>query len=36
MNGKSLPIPNASMTDSEADLEEPIHLILTEASIVEM
>ena len=27
--GESLPIPDASLTDSEADLEEPIHLVLT-------
>lgn len=27
--GESLPIPNSSLTDSEADLEEPIHLVLT-------
>lgn len=26
MNGESLPIPNSLLTDSEADIEEPIHL----------
>lgn len=30
--GESLPIPDASITDSEADLEEPIHLILSASS----
>ena len=32
MNGESLPKPNPLLTDPEADLEEPIHLILTAAS----
>ena len=32
MNGESLPKPNPLLTDHEADLEEPIHLILTAAS----
>jgi predicted RNase H-like HicB family nuclease len=36
MNGESLPKPDALMTDSEADLEEPIHLILTAASRVQV
>ena len=26
--GESLPTPNSSMSDKDADLEEPIHLIL--------
>jgi predicted RNase H-like HicB family nuclease len=26
--GDNLPVPNASLTDPNADLEEPIHLIL--------
>ena len=30
--GEALPIPDASLTDAEADLEEPIHLILEAAS----
>lgn len=34
--GESLPRPNANATDPEADLEEPIHLILKAASRVEM
>jgi predicted RNase H-like HicB family nuclease len=32
--GKSLPTPDASRSESEADLEEPIHLLLTAASRV--
>ncbi|MBD2776325.1 type II toxin-antitoxin system HicB family antitoxin [Iningainema tapete] len=32
MNGEPLPNPNPLLTDSEADIEEPIHLILTAAS----
>ncbi|HEY9659269.1 MAG TPA: hypothetical protein V6C65_12505, partial [Allocoleopsis sp.] len=32
MHGEPLPIPDSQMTDPEADLEEPIHLILTAAS----
>lgn len=34
--GESLPSPNSEMTDLEADLEEPIHLILTAASKVKV
>lgn len=30
--GEPLPVPNSSLTDQEADLEEPIHLILNAAS----
>lgn len=32
--GESLPIPNSSLTDSEADLEEPIHLVLSASNRV--
>jgi predicted RNase H-like HicB family nuclease len=32
--GEPLPIPDSSLTDSEADLEEPIHLLLTASSRV--
>jgi len=31
--GESLPKPNPRATDPEADLEEPIHLLLTAASL---
>jgi predicted RNase H-like HicB family nuclease len=34
--GESLPKPDASITDSEADLEEPIHLILSAASRIQV
>jgi len=30
--GENLPIPDPSLSDSEADLEEPIHLILNASS----
>ena len=36
INGEPLPLPNPQLTDSEADLEEPIHLILTAASRVQI
>jgi len=36
INGESLPIPNPQLTDSEADIEEPIHLILSAASRVQI
>ena len=36
MNGESLPQPNPQRRDPEADLEEPIHLILTAASRVQV
>ena len=36
LEGKLLPIPNSSMTDEEADLEEPIHLILNASSQVKV
>lgn len=32
LRGESLPQPDPSCTDPEADLEEPIHLLLTAAS----
>ncbi len=32
LEGESLPVPNASMTDEDSDLEEPIHLILNASS----
>jgi predicted RNase H-like HicB family nuclease len=32
--GESLPIPDSSLTDSEADLDEPIHLVLTASNRV--
>ena len=28
LNGEPLPIPNDTLSDSDADLEEPIHLVL--------
>ena len=34
INGESLPAPNPAIFDDEADLEEPIHLILSSASKV--
>lgn len=30
--GENLPIPNPNISDSDADLEEPIHLILNASS----
>jgi len=36
MLGESLPIPNPSETNSEADLEEPIHLILNASSKIKV
>jgi predicted RNase H-like HicB family nuclease len=32
LGGESLPKPDPAMTDPEADLEEPIHLLLSAAS----
>ena len=32
--GEPLPVPNATVTNAEADIEEPIHLLLTAASQV--
>ena len=34
--GESLPIPDASLSNSEADLEEPIHLILNASSRIKV
>ena len=34
LRGESLPRPNPSCSDPEADIEEPIHLIFTAASRV--
>ena len=34
LQGEALPQPDPSRTDPEADLEEPIHLLLTAASHV--
>ncbi len=34
MLGEPLPKPNPNLTDPDADLEEPIHLLLTAASHV--
>lgn len=36
MNGEPLPNPDPQLTDPEADLEEPIYLILTAASRVQI
>ena len=36
MLGEALPIPNPSETNSEADLEEPIHLILNASSKIKV
>lgn len=36
INGEPLPIPNPSVTDEEADLEEPIYLVLQTGSQLEM
>lgn len=32
MLGERLPVPNCSLSDADADIEEPIHLILKAAS----
>ncbi len=34
--GEPLPVPDSLMTDKEADLEEPIHLILNASSQVKV
>ena len=36
MLGETLPPPNAQLSDPEADLEEPIHLILNASSRVKV
>jgi predicted RNase H-like HicB family nuclease len=32
--GEALPLPNPKRTDPEADIEEPIHLLLGAASVI--
>ena len=32
--GEALPVPNSQLTNTEADIEEPIHLLLSAASQV--
>jgi predicted RNase H-like HicB family nuclease len=34
--GESLPLPDSSLTDGEADLEEPIHLVISAASRIKI
>lgn len=34
MEGETLPIPDPAISDPEADLEEPIHLILKASSMI--
>lgn len=34
--GEALPMPDSTLTDTESDLEEPIHLILTAANRVKI
>jgi len=34
--GKPLPIPDPQVTDPDADLEEPLHLLMRGASLVEI
>lgn len=36
LRGEPLPHPDPSLFDSEADLEEPIHLLLTATSFVQI
>jgi len=36
LRGAALPLPNPSQSDPEADLEEPIHLLLRASSRVEV
>ncbi len=36
LEGEPLPVPNHLITDKEADLEEPIHLILNASSQVKI
>lgn len=36
MMGESLPNPNPAVSDPDADLEEPIHLILNAASRIDL
>jgi hypothetical protein len=34
--GESLPLPDSSLTDTEADIEEPIYLILNASSTIKI
>ena len=34
--GEALPVPDSSVTDAEADLEEPIHLILNASTQIKV
>jgi hypothetical protein len=36
LRGEPLPQPDPAITDPDADLEEPIHLLLTAATRVEL
>lgn len=36
LEGETVPIPDPTVSDSEADLEEPIHLLLSAATQVEI
>ena len=36
LEGESLPMPDSSITDEEADLEEPIHLILNASTQIKI
>ena len=36
LHGEALPIPDPQATDPDSDLEEPIHLLLTAASRVDL
>lgn len=36
LHGEPLPTPNASLSDSEADLEEPIYLLLSASNRVQI
>lgn len=36
LHGEALPTPNATATDSEADIEEPIYLLLTASHRVQI
>jgi len=36
LRGESLPEPDPNITDADADLEEPIHLLLTAATRVDL
>jgi hypothetical protein len=36
MKGEALPQPDPTISDPDADIEEPIHLLLTAASLVSL